>query len=123
MKQPPLKMTNPYKDPMKVLRDRIEDLPGIVGIGTSDRALNIFNGEHVQFANGRLKHEGQTSGAFDGDVEATANDTFQIIEIHRRSIPGDVFLTWRIYPELSEQGIYTRLSFTPVADVLARFGK
>ncbi len=91
--------------PYEALRDRIEDLPGIVGVGLSDRALNIFMTEHVAFKNSGVE------------------DAFKAVEAYRNTVAGDVFLTWRIYPENRGAGLYLRLSFNSVRDVVARFSE
>lgn len=101
------------------LRTKIEALPGVVGVGTSDRALNIFGQPHTQFVNGSSSHEGKTHRAYGGELEYVLEDTFTAVRIYRNSFAGDVFLTWRIYPEISSEGVYLRLSFTPVRDAVA----
>lgn len=107
--------------PMQMLTQRIEDLPGILGVGLSDRALNIFIDQHIVFANGSRKLEGVEPPWFDGDMDRAIDDTFDGVKRYREEFEGDVFLTWRAYPEITSFGIYTRLSFTSVADVLKRF--
>jgi hypothetical protein len=115
--EPPTEKAIKRQAACNALRDRIEGLA--VGVGTSDRALNLFGRPHVIFANGERKEEGAPCAPWRG-TKAMIEATFEAVKAFRdeRFPKARWWLIWRCYPMIDDDSadlpvLYLRLSFEP----------